>query len=1195
MTQAAHTITASSELLDNFQAAVILAPDKDFSALQTAAGGSLLFSIGTTGALYVTEESLGEKTGWTRTDLSTARAGADFPAGPVRCSAFAVSQRKDGTLGVAMVLSGPDRDLLYLSRGNSASDTSWIRNPAFKAHPFDAPGAPSPLRIAGVYISQTASGEYILVDVLRDAESPAGLIDRYRLDPDAGGGQSAYRPASLTIDLEKGGYTSCLGRKAGQQVDGIYTAGKVTTFAQIVYRPLFNPFDPSEVPNPSRLELPGQLMADAIAACRNGDDTTDLYVATGGALYRFASNNQADGARAQRLVEHSMFVGVRQLHASMEQGHVVIWGINGHNQVFYIKSPASELDGGGRWSTPLSILKDVTRISPYLNRRTGANTFFAHAGGDHLVKMEKSPETGLWRSQSITLPSPSPQAAARKFRSYTTRLEVADAAGKAARDVEVALSADTTTTLYINRLYYVVGPTPILVKTDALGFITIVEEVTTLHATKLRAKVGAGAELAINATDKTFRRATRLDSVEKLRDAKITNPDGSTRPLVPPGTPEGHLAAAAALNKKLASVYEDCEQGRVSRAIVPPEAAEGSSMRAASSASPAILVDLGDVFVYLAQGGQYLIDLVQDALTQTWEIVVKIGDTIYRAVLDAVDKVVEAVQWVYDKVKTGLQDLFDYLKFLFEWDDITRTKQVIKNLTKLYLRHQVDQIPELQRVIDEKFRQAIEAVRDWGNIDWSVLGEDGRVTLGSRSGQKTGLSAPSTYLLDHLEDNAGQITATGGPSAESNPASGIVDALLRALSNEAKTLGKTITAFRKLADDLPNMSLVDALKAIAAILGSTVIESVQNVIDAVLSALYSVALGALQILDTPIRVPVISDILESFGVPSLSLLDLFAWIAAVPATILYKLKHEAAPFPEGDETRFLIEATSFEQIQRALLPAGGSAFTPRTAEDAFAPRVAEDAVAAFAPRAGGADLPALGEPISRAGSGASDLTIPAGPFSITLSRGTAKALWYTGKWTAGICGLGSAVFDSFEMNMPTDESKAGLPSIICAIVGGAADFLAESVVPHAPIRSTAVVWISRITNGVRFVFKLAYSGVVQKSLTAGGTFEFMRESNYREVGAVFDALLTFPSAFCTIYHFVELGQIPASQTRTLAILEEVSNMLGYGFRIAYAAGVNAKDPETKAGATATVAFYGGVSAILLLVQGGIGPVMDAPA
>lgn len=1158
MTQAAnYTITASSELMENYQASEILTSDKQFAALQTTDGDSLLFSIGTGGALHVIREAPGEKSGWSRADISTECTTRDFPAGSATCTTFAVSQRRDGTIGVAMVVSGPDRDLLYLSLNNSASDIAWIRSPKFTAYAFDGARPPSSVRIVGVHISEISSGEYILVDVLRDPESSAGLIDRYWIDPDKTRG-TAWNPCTLTVDLEKGGYTTCLGRRSNQQVGGFYTSGKVTSFSQIIYLPVYNAFDPEVPPSPSRLELPGGRVADTIAACRNADDTTDLFAVAAGALYRFSSTNQGDGATAQRMLEHPLFVGVRRLFAEIQGGQVVIWGLNGSNEVFYVSSPVAELDGGGRWSAPVPILSQAAQVSPYLNRKTGANTFFAHTGTGRLTKMVKSPQRGFWRPQLITLPPPSDDTPARKFKSYTTRLQVTNDADQPVKDAELSLRADDVTTVFINHLYYVLGPSPIKVKTDALGSVTIVEPVSALRGTRLAVRIDGGSELRINPMEKAFVRATSLDTVEKLSAAEITAPDGSTRPLVDTkGAEEGHLKVVAETNKRLAKVYADLESKG------PSQEGPGSQGGAESEVAFSVIdgdevsfgigevvrgvsVDLGDLVAFVENGVQCLVEIVKDAASEAWSFIVKIGDAIYSAVLDVADKVVAAVAWIYSRIKVALGDLFDFLKYVFEWNDITRTKQVIKNLVKVYLQHQAAQLPAAKAMIDDKIREAIAAIKEWGGIQWSALGVDGNAALGANAKRSKELSAPGSMLLSHMDDKLDRIKPQGAV-AELAPAVGLVDALLEALEKEKETLGKTVDSFKQLSDRLSTLSLVDALKALVAILSGTVLEATQRVLDAVLDVLHSIAVTALNALDTQIRVPVVSDILEGFGVQSLSLLDLFAWIAAVPVTIAYKVVHGAAPFADNEDTKLLCNATSFEAILRA---------------SSLVDSAVEEAEVSFA--------------------------VGVGPLS--LSKQTAKTVFTIGKGVAFFCGLLSAIFDSFEAATEVGlPNPASLPSTICAIVGGTAEVVADTLVPHAPLRRPVMVALNRFTGALRLVFKITFSNVGQGMIRGGGRLSFLEFDDNRAVGAAFDAILVIPASLCTICHVLELCEAERSHARTLAILEETSNVTGYIARVTYLFAVTDKEPNSKAVAIGVMAGAEVIGAGLQMAQLVMGP------
>lgn len=383
------TISYSSELMQNYLQAEILAPDAKFQALQTGDGASLLFSIGTDGALYLTQESPGTRSGWIRTDISSAQIAKDFPGqSGVMCDDFASAQALD-TIHLAMVMADSQNDHLYLSLQNP--DT-WTGSPAWTAYPFDDPAHPqTTLKIVGVEISEATDGEYIVVDIVRDPSSPVALISRYYIDPAKTNGH-AWLPHDVAVDLQAGTYSSCLGRRVARDVDGLYTAGTIDGTAQFTYQPLYNAFKPG-IPAPVyRFSLPGGVVPDAIATCRNADESTDLYATANQTLYYLASSSQQDGATLVELFSSPALNGVHDLFAAVDGTDVTIWGRNADDAVFYTACARSQITVGGvAWSVPLAILTGVEQVSPYIDRANSANTFFAHTGENESSRPSSRP------------------------------------------------------------------------------------------------------------------------------------------------------------------------------------------------------------------------------------------------------------------------------------------------------------------------------------------------------------------------------------------------------------------------------------------------------------------------------------------------------------------------------------------------------------------------------------------------------------------------------------------------------------------------------------------------------------------------------------------------------------------------------------------------------------------------------------
>ena len=75
-----------------------------------------------------------------------------------------------------------------------------------------------------------------------------------------------------------------------------------------------------------------------------------------------------------------------------------------------------------------------------------------------------------------------------------------------------------------------------------------------------------------------------------------------------------------------------------------------------------------------------------------------------------------------------------------------------------------------------------------------------------------------------------------------------------------------LTSLQALVARAPGMSAVDLTKAILGIVADTVLESVRLVIDALLDVLREFAKAAIAVLDIPVHIPVVSDILNAVGV-----------------------------------------------------------------------------------------------------------------------------------------------------------------------------------------------------------------------------------------------------------------------------------------------------------------------------------------
>lgn len=831
------TLAYSSDLMQNYIQGETVAPTAKFQALQTANGHALLFAIDSSSILHVLEEKSGaSKTGWEMKDLSSSRVRSAFPNTVAAVRTFDVGQSAvNDTISLAMAVSSGGSDNLFVSLSNSSSDTSWISGPAWVAYPFDAASISPPiLSIENILFAETEDKEqYLIVDINRSLSPSIKHIVRYYIDPSASTGRH-WVQHDVPVDIETGTYQSCVGRKPNGFIDGVYTSGRVAGTSQLVYLPIINIFGDGP-PSVTRLSLPGNAVPSAIAASRIVDPSsalwgaTDLYAVSGSTVYRFSADRQGDGAIGKPIVTNSFIAGTNTLAAMTHDGVTTLWGKNGSDEVYYISCQTSQLANPGSWSAPFPVISGVERISTFINKQDGGNTIFA-SGGGKLRRLMQSTDTAakIWHAQDIKLAVPAGQKSL-PFKSYTTTIQVTDSNNGPVANAELTISAKTRTPVYINGLYYLLGPAAGKVKTDSSGSMTIIEATEDLNSAELIVSAdGGGGSINITPMDKAFAKLATLSSNALLRNAHfpskttaggILGPTENTQ-LVGSSTSDKDISAVAGAMGTLSSVYATVNDTafvrteEADRRIVPMTLFAASP----SGLGTDIALAAGDLFRLLKSGAKAVVNVVRNGLTDAWELLATIGNEVYRAVLDTVDAVVGAVEWVFNAIKTGINDLIRYAEFLFEWDDIRRTKDVMHNLVRSYLDDQLNGIQSARIAFDRQVGAVEQTVAQWAGIkDWSPIGDVAeKPAPGSASNPAEGQTSGSQLLSGHFRDNVKDLTVVG-QEPTFNVVQNLIDDLLSAIAQEGEVLSAVYNQLRQLATDFSSLSVGELIKRVAGI------------------------------------------------------------------------------------------------------------------------------------------------------------------------------------------------------------------------------------------------------------------------------------------------------------------------------------------------------------------------------------------
>ncbi|KAL6411777.1 hypothetical protein AUP68_04154 [Ilyonectria robusta] len=1173
-------LTYSSEMMQNYVQGEFVSPQGKFEALQTDDGHALLFATDSNGVLNVVEEQNGKThTGWALSDISSAVIKAKFTGATV--STFNVGQSAlDGTIRLAMAVSSGGSDHLLVSLSNSSSDTSWISTswisePNWTVYPFDNPTETREgISIAGVLFSETMDKkEYLIVDIDRNTGSTIKDIVRYYIDPSKSSGYHWVRH-DVPVDIEHGDYQSCVGRAGHSRVDGVYTSGKAAGVPQLVYVPIINEFGDGP-PMPTRLDLPDGASASAIATARNMDQTsplygiTDLYAVGGSTLYRFSAEDQdVDGVVGQPLITDSFLARTDELRAMIHDGVTTLWGKNSSDHVYYLSCPTDQVALPRSWSTPVPILTGIEHVSTYVNRQDGGNTVFA-SGGGKLQQLNQASNTSskLWLAHEIKL-AVSPSEKSLSFNSYTTTLQVADANDLPARNVPLTISTKSRTPVYMNGLYYVLGQTPVNVETDSMGSVTVIEATENLNGTILGVSAdptNASEMVTINPMDKPFKKLATLNTKDALKDATFpTNTKAGgliapseLAPLVSPSTSDEDAKVVADNMGKLKTVYDGFNKPKAQpvahitgRAVPATNLFAPLSLR---SVDQDIAIAIGDLFQWLKSEAEAVIRIVQEEASEVWHFLATIAGKVYRAVLDTAEAVVGAVEWAFKQIKTAVDNVVHFVEFLFQWDDIRRTKDAMHNVVKLYLQHMASDIRGVQAAFNSQIANVEQTVNHWSGIeDWSPLGDTaGKPASLSASNPAKGQTSSSQLLSNHFRDHAGQLTVLGG-DASVDVVQNLGDDLLQAIEEEGAVLAAVYDQLKQLAVDFHSMSVGDVLKRVAGILADGILSSVQVVVDALLNVLYDLASAAIDIIDAKIHVPIISDILNAIGIPDISFLDLFTWIASVCYTVVYKIAKDEPPFPDDAHTKALISAQDWNDLIALFnvqpTPATFEALHHSTLEHLWTSSL-------------------TGVPVSE-----EHHNVPSTEalFAPSIAGGT--TIFIAGHSMAGLMAFMSDFLSTFEATEMTGDNSFSIPSTVVGAIQAASAGVADILAPKDPIENKIVSYFMDATTAIVLMANLMFCGPVQEKFKAPGSrFSFLAAEDGRATGAVVNAILVVPALVGTGWHFYELSEKPPGKDRSAAIVGEVSNLCSYVSRISYMVAANDEEPESKMAAVGVMA------------------------
>ncbi len=328
----------------------------------------------------------------------------------------------------------------------------------------------------------------------------------------------------------------------------------------------------------------------------------------------------------------------------------------------------------------------------------------------------------------------------------------------------------------------------------------------------------------------------------------------------------------------------------------------------------------GDAWNWFKTEIEEVKNFVVQIIDGIYHFIVEIGELVLEFIMSCLNDVINAVQVIFSKIKVFFEDFVKWLGFLFDWDDILRSHDVLKNILRQYLKHAVGQIDTYKSVVSDTFQMLEDEIDKWADIEPTEVTQQSISDIGTSVSKQAGMDSPeANWGVYHLTSNATAASSMNQsvPPDTSSKLEKMLSSIEDAIKNEEGTFEKASDTIRdQIIGKIDSMSFGELIKKIAALIGVFVFDSLKNVVELSLDVMAILLEGVVDILDEVIEIPIISWMYSKITSGSqLSILDAICLVLAIPATIGFKIIEDTTPFPDTSATNALISAKNWKELQ----------------------------------------------------------------------------------------------------------------------------------------------------------------------------------------------------------------------------------------------------------------------------------------
>jgi hypothetical protein len=929
-----------------FQKRLIAIPDRE-----SAVVSPMVLSIGSNNGLCLVrkrEGSAGEH--WNLTDLSPTFQKFGVAGAQVRALGAAWTDDDRIAVAVAVDAGQPNTPSRVFVAYDLSSRSDW-ENLAW----VDC-GTRENIRVFGIRVLAETDGGWTVV-----LDGDAGRVDMLYLIRSKRAASFAqalvFNPAvdyqeildfEVAIDDVSGSGIAVLGSSGNKRV--------------LSFRP-FPEYDGEGRPSvPPVIPLPCPEGASVIESGVPRNGGTDLYIG-GQGIYLLAAD-QFDDQMNAKLVPVAGADAASNLEeivvADSGDGAVSIWARKQNGDLVIANRAAGAAKD--QWGKPLRLRDGVQAIAPVQGGRLVTTSLLVVYTNGQAAFVLRDAASGTWRESPVVVGSPE---AAAKIACYGTAVRVLDEGGFPRVDLPVRVSASVLTHISLNQNSVFIGPgLEVAAKTDANGAVRIYDRVRSLTPAVYRLSFdGIPVSIDVNPAGGIYERFANITAAE-LRQATVARASGGEEPLLPPEFRDGGsragevdgMVGALTQAANLAAQTTDVTTAGATRAQVgspfssllrldaAPAGYQWGIQVSANGIRPAdgsfiatlanmedsltqVLSDFGDTLADLFEGLKARVQegwafIVRKA-EQAFEFICALGNKIKRFVLKTLEQIGGFFTWLWNEIKTGVEKVWEFLKFLVNWDDILVARDVLVTVANEAISSMKSSVGALKEKSSAGFDFLIDQLNNWrtdlgldvAKTSFAAQTREAGPEAQQKTDQATGNSAIG-WVFDNLGSLFNQIVKIEGANPSQVLKDGAFNFVKELGSDQMNNLFETWEQLQKDASkifngqmpsfkDLTFETIRDMLVSIGSNAAIGLLRSLRDIVTRALDLLGETLEFLRSILFARIRFPFIEKLVQLVSPEtrvdaSVGVVDALMLMVAVPATITYKLIFGAAPFKRGE-------------------------------------------------------------------------------------------------------------------------------------------------------------------------------------------------------------------------------------------------------------------------------------------------------